>query len=145
VAEDFRAHERGEGFMAEARRLKVAARVVAAPRTEAIGAGRQALASLLDAEGKPTVAAAAFANDHLACGALLEARARALDVPRQLALLGFGDFAIGRELTPALSSVHVPRYEIGSAAAAALRQALTTGERAADRNLAWSVVARAST
>jgi LacI family transcriptional regulator, gluconate utilization system Gnt-I transcriptional repressor len=145
VAEDFRAHERGEGFLAEAKRLKVVARLVAAPGTEAIGAGRQALASLLDAKGKPTVAAAAFANDHIACGALLEARARKLDVPRQLALLGFGDFAIGGELTPALSSVHVPRYEIGSAAAAALRQALTTGERAPDVKLPWGVVARAST
>ena len=145
VAEDFRAHERGEGFMAEAKRLKVAARLVAAPGTEAIGAGRQALAALLDTKGKPTVAAAAFANDHLACGALLEARARKLDVPKQLALLGFGDFAIGRELTPALSSVQVPRYEIGRAAAAALRQALATGERTADVALPWTLVARAST
>jgi LacI family transcriptional regulator, gluconate utilization system Gnt-I transcriptional repressor len=144
VAEDFRAHERGEGFIAEARRRSVAVRLVTAPGTEAIGAGRQALAALLDAKGRPSVDAAAFANDHFACGALLEARARKLDVPGQLALLGFGDFAIGRELTPALSSVHVPRYEIGRAAATALRQALTTGERAADVKLPWTVVARAS-
>jgi len=145
VAEDFRAHERGEGFRTEAKKLGVAARVIVAPSAEAFDAGRKALAALLDAKGKPIVAAAAFANDHLACGALLEARARKLDVPRQLALLGFGDFAIGRELTPALSSVHVPRYEIGSAAAAALRHALATGARAADVHLPWAVVARAST
>ena len=120
VAEDFRAHERGEGFLAEARRQGVAARRVVAPAAEAIQAGRASLASLLDSAGRPSVRAAAYANDHLACGALLEAQARRITVPRALALLGFGDFALGRQLTPALSTVHVPRFEIGQAAARAL-------------------------
>jgi len=144
VAEDFRAHERGDGFVAAARRRRVAARRVTAPAGEAIGAGRQALAALLRADGQPKVRAAAFANDHLACGALLEAHSRGLAVPRDLALLGFGDFSLGRQLDPLLSTVHTPRFEIGQAAARALLRALSSGGSAPDERLPWTLLCRGS-
>jgi len=146
VAEDFRAHERGEGFLATARRARVRARRLVAPQPgEAIEAGRLALPLLLEAKtGKPAFAAAAFANDRLACGALLEARARRLAIPGQLALLGFGDFALGRQLEPALSTVEVPRLEIGQAAARALRAALEHGAPLSDQRLPWALIARQS-
>ena len=144
VAEDFRAHERGDGFVAAARRRRVPARRVTAPAGEAIGAGRQALAALLRADGQPKVRAAAFANDHLACGALLEARSRGLAVPRDLALLGFGDFSLGRQLDPLLSTVHTPRFEIGQAAARALLRALSSGGSAPDERLPWTLLCRGS-
>jgi len=144
VAEDFRAHERGDGFLAAARRRRVPARRVTAPASEGIEAGRRALAHLLDATGRPRVRAAAFANDHLACGAMLEARSRALAVPQDLALLGFGDFSLGRQLEPPLSTVHTPRIEIGQAAARALLQALQSGHGAADERLPWTLLARGS-
>ena len=144
VAEDFRAHERGDGFLAAAKRKRVPARRVTAPAHEAIEAGRSAFNSLLDAKGRLTVRAAAFANDHLACGALLQAQARGLAVPQDLALLGFGDFSLGRQLDPALSTVHTPRFEIGQAAARALLQALRSGRSAADERLPWTLIARGS-
>lgn len=145
VAEDFRAHERGEGFLAEAKRARVSAhRIVAPAAPESIEAGRLALPLLLDAGGIPAADAAAFANDHLACGALIEARTRRIAVPRPLALLGFGDFALGRQLDPALSTVQVPRLAIGQAAAAALRAALAGQTPAADQHLPWQVVTRQS-
>lgn len=144
VAEDFRAHERGDGFVAAARRRRVPARRVTAPAGEAIGAGRHALAALLRADGRPKVRAAAFANDHLACGALLEAHSRGLAVPRDLALLGFGDFSLGRQLDPLLSTVHTPRFEIGQAAARALLRALSSGGSAPDERLPWTLLCRGS-
>lgn len=146
VAEDFRAHERGEGFLAEAKRARIDARRIVAPSAaEAIEAGRLALPLLLDAEGTPAADAAAFANDHLACGALLEARARRIELPQRLALLGFGDFALGRQLEPALSTVQVPRLAIGQAAAAALRAALEgRAAAAASQRLPWALLARRS-
>jgi LacI family gluconate utilization system Gnt-I transcriptional repressor len=146
VAEDFRAHERGEGFLAAAKRARVRARRLIAPQAgEAIEAGRLALPLLLDAKtGQPAFAAAAFANDRLACGAQLEARARRIAIPRQLALLGFGDFALGRQLEPTLSTVQVPRLEIGKAAARALRAALEHGTPLSDQRLPWQLVARQS-
>jgi LacI family transcriptional regulator, gluconate utilization system Gnt-I transcriptional repressor len=145
VAEDFRAHERGDGFLKAAKRKRVPARRITAPALEAIEAGRQAFDSLVDAKGRPNVRAAAFANDHLACGALFEARARGLALPQDLALLGFGDFSLGRQLDPPLSTVHTPRFEIGQAAARALLQALHSGQAAADERLPWTLIARGTT
>ena len=144
VAEDFRAHERGDGFLAAAKHKRVPARRITAPALEAIEAGREAFAGLVDAKGRPSVRAAAFANDHLACGALFEARARGLALPQDLALLGFGDFSLGRQLDPPLSTVHTPRFEIGQAAARALLQALQSGQAAADERLPWTLIARGS-
>jgi LacI family gluconate utilization system Gnt-I transcriptional repressor len=145
VDEDFRAHERGQGFLAEARRRGVAAQRLVAPRAaDAIQAGRDALALLLDANGRPAFDAVACANDHLACGALLGAQAARLRVPEAIALLGFGDFALGRQLEPALSTVQVPRREIGEAAARALLAALD-GQPAADQRLPWALLPRSST
>ncbi len=144
VAEDFRAHERGDGFLAAAARRGVPARRIAAPALEAIDAGRSAFASLLDAHGQPHVRAAAFANDHLASGALLEARRRGIAVPGHLALLGFGDFSLGRQLDPPLSTVHTPRFEIGQATARALLQSLHSGNPAADARLPWTLIERGS-
>ena len=144
VAEDFRAQERGDGFLAAAKRRRVPARRITAPAHEAIEAGRLAFASLLNAKHKPVVSAAAFANDHLACGALLAARAHGLSVPGELALLGFGDFSLGRQLDPALSTVHTPRFEIGQAAARALLLALQSGRSAPDERLPWTLIERGS-
>jgi LacI family gluconate utilization system Gnt-I transcriptional repressor len=145
VAEDFRAHERGEGFLAAARRRRVSARRLVAPQApDAIQAGRDALPQLLDARGSPAFSGVAFANDNLACGALLGARAAGLSVPRELALLGFGDFALGGQLEPALSTVQVPRREIGQAAARALLAALD-GHAAVHQRLPWTLLPRSST
>ena len=145
VAEDFRAHERGEGFLAAARKRNVSARRLVAPQAaDAIQAGRDALPQLLDACGRPVFSAVACANDNLACGALLGARAAGLSVPDELALLGFGDFALGRQLEPALSTVQVPRREIGQAAARALLAALE-GHPAVDQRLPWTLLPRNST
>ena len=160
VAADFRAHERGNAFVAEAARLQAGhlgrpggppARLVTAPAGDAFEAGRAALRQLLDAHGQPQVDAAAFANDHLACGALLEAQALGLQVPGQIALLGFGDFALGQQLAAGLSTVHPPRHEIGQQAARTMIEllALDPAERARrlSRQVAvpWHLVARGST
>jgi LacI family transcriptional regulator, gluconate utilization system Gnt-I transcriptional repressor len=144
VAEDYRAHERGMAFAAAARQHGAQVRVLVAPPGEAFDAGRQALQALI-AKGAPRCTAAAFANDHLACGALLEASRTKLQVPQQLALLGFGDFAIARQLSPALSSVQLPRHAIGSETARSLIEALRLGKAAAPVALPWTLVARGST
>ena len=145
VAEDYRAHERGLGFAARAADAGATVHVLAAPAGDAFDAGRQLLDRLL-AGGAARVTAAAFANDHLASGALLEARRRQVDIPGRLAVLGFGDFAWSRQLDPALSSVALPRYEIGVSAARALLDAGGAGDAAPTSiALPWTLVARGST
>ena len=144
VAEDYRAHERGVAFTAAARAAGASATVTVAPAGDAFDAGRHVLGVLLRA-GPPAITAAAFANDHLACGALLEAGVLGLPVPQRLALLGFGDFAIARQLSPALSSVQLPRHAIGAETARSLIDALRRGKPARPVALPWTLVARGST
>jgi LacI family transcriptional regulator, gluconate utilization system Gnt-I transcriptional repressor len=144
VAEDYRAHERGMAFTQAAQAASAQVTVLSAPAGDAFDAGRHVLGQLLGA-GPPTITAAAFANDHLACGALLEATRQHIDVPQRIALLGFGDFAISRQLSPAMSSVQLPRYEIGSETARSLLDALRLGKPAAPVALPWTLVVRGST
>ena len=144
VAEDYRAHERGLAFASAVRAAGAEVTVIVAPAGDAFDAGRQVLGDLVRA-GPPAITAAAFANDHLACGALLEATRRRVDVPARLALLGFGDFAIARQLSPALSSVSLPRLEIGTETARSLLDALRHGKAAVPVSLPWTLVARGST
>lgn len=147
VAEDYRAHERGAAFAAVAK----TARVLTAPPGDAFDAGRAALGALLGRNGRPLVDAIAFANDHLACGALLEAQRRGLTVPQDVALLGFGDFAIGRQLGCGISSVRPPRYEIGAEAARFILRIMAADAQTATsapierRDLPWLLVTRGST
>ena len=159
VAADFRAHERGKAFTDEARVLLQQRAggpapdvlAITAPAGDAFDAGRAALHLLLG-RGLPLwVDAVAFANDHLACGMLLEAQRLGIAVPGQLALLGFGDFALSRQLADGLSTVQPPRYEIGAEAARTVIDllALPPVQRVAglaqQRQVAWQLVQRGST
>lgn len=144
VAADFRAHERGQAFLAAA----PGALLITAPAGDALDAGRAALRELLDGRGQLRVDAAAFANDNLACGAWFEAQARGVAVPGQLALLGFGDFALSRQLGGGISTVHPPRYDIGMETARVMLRQLGAASAAAQEPtpaVPWQLIARAST
>ena len=163
VAADFRAHERGDAFLAAIggagvsggalAATRVRARLVTAPEGDAFDAGRAALVALLDKSGRPSCDAIAFANDHLACGAWLEAQARGIAVPGGLALMGFGDFALARQLGSGISSVRPPRYEIGRETAATMLRLMGQGaprDKAARSvrvgvDVPWQLVERGST
>ncbi len=146
VTEDYRALERGVAFAAHARAAGAQVHLLQARAGDPFDAGRATLTPLLAERGAvPRTTAVAFANDHLATGALLEAARRHIPVPERLALLGFGDFTLARQLVPALSSVALPRYEIGVTAARALLEALRGGGAAASHMLPWSLAARSST
>jgi DNA-binding LacI/PurR family transcriptional regulator len=70
---------------------------------------------LLDRVQRPD---AIFAvSDRLAIGALLALRHRGLRVPEDVALVGFNDEPVARLLTPGLSSVGQPAFEMGKVAA----------------------------
>lgn len=111
VTEDFRAHERGDGFVAAARDAGVQAQRIVALGGDPVDAGRAVLLHLQLIQPRPS--ACALANDHLACGLILQARATGLAVPEQLAVMGFGDFAMARQLEPPLTTMAAPRYDIG--------------------------------
>ncbi len=143
VAEDFRAHERGQGFVAEARAAGARVKLLRAATGDAFDSGRLMLAALR-APVRSAITAAAFANDHLACGTLMQAQADGVAVPGELALLGFGDFPLGRQMRPSLSTVRPPSREIGRAAAEAALQAIASKTAVASRALAWALIERDS-
>jgi LacI family gluconate utilization system Gnt-I transcriptional repressor len=143
VAEDFRARERGDGFAAAARAAGASVLRLAAAPGDAFDAGRAALHSLLGTA--PAVTAAAFANDHFAAGALLEAQAGAVAVPQRLAVAGFGDFALGRQLRPSLTTLRPPRQAIGLETGLRLIEAVRSGMPPQGCALPWELLPRQST
>jgi len=89
---------------------------VKAPTT--FKAGRDGLAQLLD---NGFINGAVFcSSDTLAQGALAEAQSRKIEIPKQLALVGFGDQPYAAHTFPALSTVRFDRAKIGKCAAEAL-------------------------
>lgn len=114
LREDFRAHQRAQAFVAAISRSGARLRVFDAPRIEPMAAGRAAFAEMQKA-GLPR--AVAFASDNFAAGACLAAIEARIDVPGELAMLGFGDFPISRQLPGGISTVSVSPYEIGEACA----------------------------
>ena len=73
--------------------------------------GAQALHSLLSLS--PPVDAIFFGSDIFAVGALLDCAKRRLPVPERVAIAGFGDQEITTKIAPSLTTVQVPREEIG--------------------------------
>ncbi|WP_246665087.1 LacI family DNA-binding transcriptional regulator [Neorhizobium sp. P12A] len=64
-------------------------------------------------ERYPDADAIMFSSDVLASGALLESARLGIAVPRTLAITGFGDFELSKQLNPSLTTVFVPSDEIG--------------------------------
>nr|WP_245185448.1 LacI family DNA-binding transcriptional regulator [Falsiroseomonas frigidaquae] len=118
-SDDSRALERLEGFRAALGRRGhdiAFQRLVAPPST--IMEGRRSLDGLL--RELPRGGAVFCSSDLLAAGLVIEARVRGLEVPRDLAVCGFGDLEIGRALEPALTTVSVDGAEMGQMAARCL-------------------------
>ena len=80
-----------------------------------VGSGRTALRGLLS--GDPSITAVICGNDILALGALVESAARGVNVPRQLSVTGFDDIELAGEISPSLTTIHIPTAEIGRRAA----------------------------
>ena len=112
TGDDHRASMRRDGFLATVGRA-VPTAVVPAPSNLALG--RRALAQLLDQDAQ--LEAVFCSSDQLAQGVMVEARARGLRIPQDLAVCGFGDADFAAHLQPSLSTVHVDGAAIGRLAA----------------------------
>ena len=112
TGDDHRASMRRDGFLATVGRA-VPTAVVPAPSNLALG--RRALAKLLDQD--PGLEAVFCSSDQLAQGVMVEAQARGLRIPQDLAVCGFGDADFAAHLQPSLTTVHVDGAAIGRLAA----------------------------
>jgi LacI family transcriptional regulator len=80
-----------------------------------LAGGRAGLTALLSLDEPPT--AVIGGNDLLAAGALFEAQARRIRVPRQLSIVGMDNLELSQHVTPALTTVNLPTAALGRRAA----------------------------
>ena len=109
-ADNDRARDRRLGFerACRAAKRKVDPRHCLLTRLD-LGAGAEAMAALLARPPRAVFCSA----DVLAAGALFECRRRGVDVPGTLAIAGFDDLDLAAQTVPALTTLRVPRYEMG--------------------------------
>jgi DNA-binding LacI/PurR family transcriptional regulator len=73
--------------------------------------GRRATRALLSAH--PGLTAIVCVNDFMAVGAMREIRDRGLRVPEDISVTGFDNVKLAQFCYPALTSVHIPRDQVG--------------------------------
>lgn len=92
-----------------------------------IEGGRQGLAQLLTTRPHPT--AVFTANDLMAVGVVRAARAYNLRVPEDLSVVGLDDIWLVADMEPPLTTVVLPRYEIGQMAMQMLLEVLQDSKK----------------
>lgn len=118
-ADDRRALQRRKG-LSDVMQGQPGSRIrgVNAPVPTSLDAGRQGLSQLL-VEGEH-FDAIVCSSDTLAQGVIMEAEARGINVPAQLAVIGFGDLAFAAANRPSITTVAIDRVKMGEDAATLL-------------------------
>jgi LacI family transcriptional regulator len=80
-----------------------------------IGGGREAMRRLLALSERPDAVFAS--NDLMAVGAMQVARDFGLDIPGDMAIVGYDDIPIAAHVYPSLTTMAMPRGELGGVAA----------------------------
>lgn len=143
-AAEKRANERLQGFsdaVAKAGLKPVESKMAAPPVTV------DQVASYLNAmlQRSPELDAVFCNNDQLAAGVLFECMRRGLDVPKRLAVVGFGDLPIATAASPQLTTVRIDRKGMGKAAGELLlNRFLGDGQMQAITDLGFEIVERES-
>jgi len=117
--------ERGSSFETTVRGFS-GVEFATAAGTDSPSGGRQALRSMLDSGFRPTAVLAV--NDFMAVGALRELRDSGFEVPRDVSLIGFDNIELAEYLSPALTTINIPRRQIGEIIFDALTRAPKKGD-----------------
>ena len=117
----------------DAFRLSLARYLPGAPEPEVysgdlkLEGGRRAAREMLAADARPT--AVVTANDLMALGAMREFLSAGLSIPRDVSVVGFDDIAFASLAEPPLTTVCLPRDELGRRAVEALVATIEHPER----------------
>ena len=98
-----------------------------------IEGGRKAFEQLYQLNPRPSAVLAA--NDLMALGVLWAARNAGLDLPRDLAVVGLDEIDLASKVSPSLSTVALPRREIGKMAMRLLLEMIGEGKEATKSRL----------
>jgi LacI family transcriptional regulator len=104
--------------------------------------GFEAMRSLLAMTHRPS--AVFVASDVVAFGALRATRSAGLNVPQDLAVVGFDDIPASKYVSPPLTTVRLPVRELGVIATQMLLEMFQTGNRPDSRLLDTELVIRES-
>ena len=116
TGDDHRADLRRAGFAGRMAGLGVAeVPVFTVPAPTTLAGGREALRELR--RRHPAIDALACSSDVLAHGAIIEAQSQGMTVPRDVAVMGFGDLSFARHAWPAITTVRIDGTGIGRLAA----------------------------
>ncbi len=134
--------QRQAGFQSACREAGLNADPIASGDFSA-ASGSRAMAELLTRHA-PT--AVVCANDDMALGAMAEARAQGLLIPRDLSVVGFDDLPYAAFFDPPLTTIRQPRRRFGELAAATLitGAAGVAGVAGPGTRLPYSLIIRAS-
>ena len=145
MAHDYRARMRYEGHRQALKAAGIESDVLFQDdQPSSYEVGRKLFLEALDA--RPDLQALHFANDNLAAGAILEANRIGVRVPQDIAIGGYLGLSLGEHLTPRLTTVTVPRYEMGVEAAKMLLAKLEGGSPASSRvDIGYELKVREST
>jgi DNA-binding LacI/PurR family transcriptional regulator len=106
--------------------------------------GIQAARKMLAESPRPT--AVVVANDMMALGLMRECRAAGLSIPRDISVVGFDDIAFAELADPSLTTVCLPRDELGQKAVEALVMMINHPEQEGiDVHIATHLIERDST
>lgn len=145
LAGNDRSRERRRGYLAALAELGLAADPALAIETAGgFAEGADAIVRLV--QTSPGIDACFFAGDVLAVGALFECQRRGWAVPGRIAIASFDDLDLLRHTVPAVTTLRIPRLDIGRRAAELLVNRLRGAARETVRiDLGFEVVQREST
>lgn len=111
-----RAQTREEGYRSAMQELALEdlPALLPAPGPIGISGGGDAMRQIFD-EGT-NIDAAIFGSDYPAAGAIFECQRRGVSIPDEIMIAGIGDYEIAAQIHPSLTSVRMPRYEVGKQA-----------------------------
>lgn len=110
---DHRGEERMRGFEDELRLSRRSTDYVFRHGTAPVSFHHGATAFRGLVEHSPDIEAVFAVSDLSAVGAVMEAQRMGLRIPDDISIMGFGDFEIGREINPPLTSIHVDFHALG--------------------------------
>ncbi|MBX5195506.1 MULTISPECIES: LacI family DNA-binding transcriptional regulator [unclassified Rhizobium] len=143
---DVRSRRRIEGYeaaMREAGRFDPDL-IIGGDAPSRTGLGRQLFSSLL--QRVPDIDAVFAQSDELALGVLIECAVRGIRVPEDVGICGFNDLEFSAFTEPSLTTVHIPRYDIGYRVADMLLRAVRGEPADEDKaDLGFTIIPRGST
>lgn len=91
--------------------------------------GRRAACEILTTQKENLPTAVVAANDLTAIGAISEFRAAGLNIPRDISIVGFDDIAFASLTEPTLTTINLPRNELGRRAVEVLIRSIDDLEK----------------